>query len=211
MRIALVNGSPKPKNSSSEILLNTLMTKLQDKSIISKHDFRKQSLDNKDLDLIQASDVLVIAFPLYVDGIPAQLLSCLMQMEESFKLNANSNISVYAIVNCGFYEGKQASIALDMIENLCISSGIKYMQGMGIGGGGMLPMLSESTEGKGPWNNLWNSINKFASNILSESSDENIFVSPNIPRFIYKIGGDAGWRRQGKANGLKPKDLFARK
>ena len=44
-------------------------------------------------------------------------------------------------VNCGFYEGKQAAIALRIVENWCERRGFEYKQGIGCGAGGMLAHL----------------------------------------------------------------------
>lgn len=211
MRIALINGSPKLVNSSSEIIINTLITRLKDNNTVFRVDLHTSKINNQNLEELKDINAMVIVFPLYVDGIPSHILECLIQMEAFFKTSSNRDINVYTIVNCGFFEGSQTSIAIDMIENWCIRSGIIWKQGLGVGGGGMLSILSGSTEGKGPWNNLWSALDKLSLNILTKSSGNNIFISPNMPRFIYKIGGNRSWRQKSKNNGLTYKDLFARK
>jgi len=45
-------------------------------------------------------------------------------------------------------------------------------------------------------------------NIASGTKADNLFVSPNFPRWAYKLGAEMGWRQRIKANGLKRKDLF---
>jgi hypothetical protein len=211
MKLALINGSPKAKDSASECILKTLKNLFNHKEIISEYNFRTPKLNNKDIEQICQCNVIVIAFPLYVDGIPAHLLNCLYEMEKFLKKSEKSNIKVYAIVNCGFYEGKQNSIALEMIENWCERCGISFGRGIGIGGGGMLPSMSNVPEGKGPKKKSYEALKLLSTNISTNSSAENVFSSPGFPRFVYKLSAEAGWRQKIKANGLSSKELFLRK
>jgi hypothetical protein len=50
-------------------------------------------------------------------------------------------------------------------------------------------------------------LDNLASNILRKSSADNLYVKPGIPRFLYKLAAEMGWRQTIKANGLKTKDL----
>lgn len=211
MKLFFINGSPKVNNSASEKILESLKELLPDDYIISDYNFRKQQVDIKVIEQISESNAIVLAFPLYVDGIPSQLLKGLYQIEKYFKSNPNPNIKVYALINCGFYEGSQASIALEMLENWCEKTGISWGQGIGIGGGGMLSSVKGPLEGPGPNKDLGIALNGLAKNVSTSSSDVNIFTSPNFPRFVYKMGGDFGWNQQIKSNGLTKKDLFIRK
>ena len=210
MNIALINGSPKAKDSASGNILATLKKVLPENHNIYYYKFNTPQVTHKDIEEISNCSAIVIAFPLYGDGIPSHLLNCLVQMESYFRVNTNSNIIVYALVNCGFYEGKQAKWALEMIEHWCIKSDLKWGQGIGIGGGGMLSNLPASSSGQGLTKNLLEGLNKISNNISSSISADNIFVSPNIPRVLYKIGGAIGWNQQIKSNGLTKRDLNIR-
>jgi len=211
MKIALVNGSPKFKDSASGNILNALKPKLQDKNIIEKYSFRTTEISNDVLEQISKCNVIVFAFPLYVDGIPSHLLRCLYQMEKYLRSNINNEIYVYTIVNIGFYEGKQAAIAIEMMKNWAEKANVKWGQGIGIGGGGMMSMLDKSTDRQGLMKNVHNTLTDAANNILSCKSSDEIYISPSIPRIAYKIGGEMGWRQAAKKNGLETKDLFIKK
>jgi multimeric flavodoxin WrbA len=211
MKIALINGSPKAKESASEAVLQMLKPLLHDENEIIEYDFRKSMLNVNELEQIAECNALVFAFPLYVDGIPSHLLNCLYQMEAFFKTKPAGNLTVYSLVNCGFYEGQQASIALEIMKNWCDKAKLNWGQGIGIGGGGMLKILTGVPNGQGPKKNLWIALESIASNITAAAAADNIYISPNLPRFIYKLGAEAGWRQQIKANGLKRKDLFTKR
>lgn len=208
MKIALINGSPKFKRSASGIILNSIKAKLQDDNIIEDYSFRTNEINNDDLEQISKSNVILFIFPLYVDGIPSHLLRCLYQMEKHFSLIKNNDLHVYTIVNAGFYEGKQAAVAIEMMKNWAEKANLKWGQGIGIGGGGMLSMISNSADNKGPMKDVHIALTALATNILGLKTAYEIYTSPGIPRIVYKIGGEMGWRQSAKKNGLKTKDLF---
>lgn len=211
MKISLINGSPKVKYSSSECVLQALKSLLPKEHEVMEYHFRMSNLSEFNLEQIRESDILVFAFPLYVDGIPSHLINCLYQIERFFKTKPLREITVYAIVNCGFYEGKQNVIALEMIKNWCEKTKLNWGQGIGIGGGGMLPMLAGLPDGKGPKKNLSKALKTIANSIAIGVTEDDIFISPNFPRFAYKLAAEMGWRKQIKENGLRGKDLFIKK
>lgn len=210
MKIALINGSPKFKDSASGVILNSIKPKLGD-NVIEEYAFRTNDISNDDLEQISRCNVLLFTFPLYVDGIPSHLLRCLYQMERYFSSNKNNDIYVYAIVNIGFYEGKQAAIAIEIMNNWAGKVGLKWGQGIGIGGGGMMSMISNSTDSKGTMKDVHIALTVLAENILARKMADEIYTSPGIPRIAYKIGGEMGWRQSAKKNGLTIKDLIKEK
>ena len=211
MRIALINGSPKTKNSASGCILQALKGLLPDEHEITEYSLRKSKISASDLEQISESSVLVFSFPLYVDGIPSQLLNCLYQMEMFFKAKAVKTMTVYSLVNSGFYEGEQNAIALEMIKNWCVKAGVDWGQGLGIGGGGMYPAMAAVPDGQGPKKNLQKALRIIAENLSAGAAAENIYINPGFPRILYKLAAEMGWRQQIKANGLKRKDLFTKK
>ena len=87
MKIALLNGSPKYKNSSSEILLADLKSCILEAAKTAEDACRETDIleitlhhDNVPPEIIQkleSADAWVFSCPLYVDGLPGHLLSCL--------------------------------------------------------------------------------------------------------------------------------------
>ena len=138
MRIALTNGSPKRRGSASGCILQHLQPLLeQDGHATAAFSLHNPELASQDAQGIGECDVLIFALPLYVDGLPSHLVSCLMQLEESLA-GSGRRQTVYAIVNCGFYEGHQAKWALNILENWCHRTGLRWGYGIGLGAGGML-------------------------------------------------------------------------
>lgn len=203
LNIALINASPKAKDSASGYLLEELKPLLKD-SAVSEYVMRTAQL--KEMDTLLKQDAVVFAFPLYVDGIPSHLLHCLSQWEELAK-GQKSALRVYAIVNCGFYEGHQNQNALQILMNWCAKAGLTWGQGIGIGCGGMVAAIHGIPHGKGPKKRISLALESLAEHILSGEGSEDIDTQPVFPRSLYKLAGEMGWRQAAKSNGLKSKDL----
>ncbi|MBD5082346.1 MAG: hypothetical protein HDT44_11370 [Ruminococcaceae bacterium] len=205
MKICIINGSPKANNSTSELLIGYLMPFIKENEIItyriSKRDFSEIQFSQ-----IQNSEALIFAFPLYIDSIDSHLLRFLLELEKrGFE---NKNISVYCIINNGFYEGRQNQTAADIMKNWCEAVGLTYGQTLGVGAGEMLPFLKDIPLGHGPNKNIGIAFQKLSRNILSLSQGKDLFVSPNWPRFLWKIQSSLDfWYPQAKKNGLKRKEL----
>lgn len=212
MRIVLINGSPKEKSSASGSLLESLKSyvlagdiKLEEAVEIGLH---KTAVLENDLEKLENADALVFSFPLYVDGIPAHLLSCLVQLE---KANwKKETVHVYGIVNCGFYEGIQTEFALSVLKNWCVKAGVTWGGGVGVGGGGGLAQMPDVKGGHGPKAPVENALKEMAEKIIQKETQENAYVSVAFPRRLYQMGAQMGWRQMIKANGGKAADLGKR-
>lgn len=205
MRIALINGSPKAKNSASGTLLEDIKGYLGEKAELVELGFHSAVILNETIEELAKTDAWVFAFPLYVDGIPGHLLSCLVQLEAA--RIQNPQIRIYGVVNCGFYEGIQAELALQLLQNWCEKSGFLWSGGIGVGGGGGLAMMPKLEPGQGPKAPIDKALASLSEVILKKESQDNKYVSVAFPRFLYKLGAQMGWRQMIKANGGKAKDL----
>lgn len=205
MRIALINGSPKVNNSASGSLLEDLKGYFEKKEEVVEFAFHATTISKEEIEVLAKADAWVFAYPLYVDGIPGHLLSCLIQLEEVCL--QNPQIYIYGIVNCGFYEGIQAEFALKILQNWSIKAGFSWGGGIGIGGGGGLAMMPKMEPGQGPKAPVDKALEALAATVFQHGSQENNYVSVAFPRFLYKIGAQIGWRQMIKKNGGKAKDL----
>lgn len=212
MKIALINGSPKPNSSASSLILKDLGSLLSEHEVI-KVRIRNPVIKEEDMDFLLSCEVLVFAFPLYVDGIPSHLLSVLEKIEVAKKNEKQDNSNqdkvpfVYALVNSGFYESKQNSIAIEMMKNFAKRAGFCFGQGVGIGAGGMISSLSNVPLGHGPKKNYGVALCEIAENIEKKETGDTLFPKMNFPKFFYTKAAQMGWRKTIKQNGLKRKDI----
>ena len=205
MKIIIINGSPKTIKSNSEILGNYLFPLLKENNIKKYYSIYFQ-LNDKTKNEIYNSDVLIFIFPLYVDGIPSNLLKLLVKFEKENVVRPETKI--YCIVNNGFYEGKQNFLALLHMKNWCKKVNAKWGQGIGIGSGELLPYLKKFKLGQGPLKNLEKILNRLSRNILTLNSDKNIYINPNWPKSLYFIQGSVSWILKARKNNLKIRELF---
>ena len=205
MKIIIINGSPKTIKSNSEILGNYLFPLLKENNIKKYYSIYFQ-LNDKTKNEIYNSDVLIFIFPLYVDGIPSNLLKLLVKFEKENVVRPKTKI--YCIVNNGFYEGKQNFLALLHMKNWCKKVNAKWGQGIGIGSGELLPYLKRFKLGQGPLKNLEKILSRFSRNILTLNSDKNIYINPNWPKSLYFIQGSFSWILKARKNNIKIRELF---
>ena len=205
MKIIIINGSPKTVKSNSEILGNYLFPLLKENNIKKYYSIYFQ-LNDKTKNEIYNSNVLIFIFPLYVDGIPSNLLKLLVKFEKENVVRPETKI--YCIVNNGFYEGKQNFLALLHMKNWCKKVNAKWGQGIGIGSGELLPYLKKFKLGQGPLKNLEKILNRLSRNILTLNSDKNIYINPNWPKILYFIQGSFSWILKARKNNLKIQELF---
>lgn len=201
MKIALVNGSPKLRESTSAMLLHDIASYMKDQAELIEINFHHSKVSNEILEQLKTVDVIVLACPLYVDGLPGNVLACLSQLENQM----NNSLYVYGLINCGFYEGKQANIALDILKNWCNKAHLSWAGGIGIGGGGGLSQMPS-----GPKIPVEKELQLMAEHILQMQTNDNQYVSVAFPRFLYKMAAQFGWRRLIKENGGHGKDLSKR-
>lgn len=206
MKIMMIDGSPKVSKSNSEYFLNILSDFIESKDIV-KYKLSKK-VDYEDIiKEINTIDTLVFAFPLYVDSLPSHVLEFLIMLEENFKDNLKG-VNVYVIANCGFYEGKQNKIALNIMKCWCKKMNIKWAQGIGIGAGEMMGGLRNVPMGKGPNTNLGLALDNLAKNINENKSGDDIFTTPSMfPRFAFRLVANRFWISKANRNGLKKRDL----
>lgn len=204
MNIALVNANPKRGDSASKTVLRALKRSLAGAQV-TWHD--SASGDARALlCAARGCNAIVFAFPLYVDGIPANLLRQLEQICPSIA-QAAPQAKVYALVNNGFYDSCQNALALEMMQHFTQEAGLTWGQGIGIGAGGM---MRSAPIGAGPLARLGKKLNALADTILQGRSAENVTLDPNFPRFLYIQAAHMGWRLQAKKNGLKRSELYKR-
>ena len=202
MKIAMINASPKKGEGSSRTLLEKLDGLLSGERI--SVELHKKTVSEEQLAALNGCDAWVFAFPLYIDAVPSHLLSCLCQLEEQAR---DKEICVYAVVNCGFYEGCQARHAIAVIKSFCRRAGLEWGMGVGFGGGGGLEFMSGVPLGAGPMKSLGGAFDALAKAIVNGTSADDALISIDFPRFLYTIGAESMWNKMAKANGLKKKDL----
>lgn len=138
--ILILNGSPKKKSSTSGFLGKVMGFFLAGCNV-RYASLRLPGGYSAILKQLEDIDVLILAVPLYVDGMPSHVLD-FMQQAERFCVEHGCRFSLYVISNNGFIEGTHNKVHLNMYECWCRRAHITWGGGIGIGGGEMLSVLS---------------------------------------------------------------------
>lgn len=135
MKTVFINCSPKKRFCASSyfITLERLFVSGEKMTVNlrTKNDYERILLQ------LENADTVVFSLPLYVDGIPSHVLRFL-EILEQFCREKDLHFSVYCIANNGFIEGRQNEPLMQMFENFCVRTGLRWGGGTGIGGGVML-------------------------------------------------------------------------
>ncbi|MCL2319246.1 MAG: NAD(P)H-dependent oxidoreductase [Treponema sp.] len=202
-KIAVINGSPKAKDSVSTLLVDQVKNILETElTVYQATKLKSQDDISAELAQIIQSDVLLFVFPLYVDSLPAPLIKILGSLEHAAKTRGGLLPKVYAVCNCGFYEAEHTRIALEIIGNFCIRTGFRWGYGLGIGMGGILLSVGKNMS-RGPAANVYSALAELCKSIQDNIADNssgahNVFITPNFPRFLYSLGGNVSWRQMAK-------------
>lgn len=189
----ILNGSPRvPKSNSkgySELFVKYFegeceyfnITKTNHKNLCEKMD--------------EFSDVLLV-FPLYADSLPVTMLNFLKSLEENLP-SKKPTISV--IVNCGFIEHEQNSVAIKIIKLFAKQNGFEIGSILCIGGG-------EAILGTPFKHIVALKIKKFAKSVY-RSKYENLSVTMPISKKTYILASTKYWIRYGERNGITEEQM----
>jgi len=224
MTITAINGSPKGSVSNSLEVISILKSMLPAETIwrtvSSIKEVRGDEMSGPVDAALVAADVLLIAFPLYVDGLPATLMEYLERYAAA--RSASSALGalgaggrkqrVFAVANCGFYEGEQNAAALEIVAHFCAAAGLEWCGGAGIGTGEMILGIKNMPPEAGIRKPVIGAIRLVADAIAAEDGRlaGPVFTQHGFPWILYKLAGEAGWRSKVKKNGLARKAIDAR-
>ncbi len=200
--VILLNGSLKGKRGNGYYLLQRLQEfdigPCEERDIVNV----LRDADGFIRELSQA-DALVIAAPLYVDSLPAQMLRLMEELYEK-RGAVKVGLPVYVLSNLGFYESSQIKNMLDMVKNWCRRMDFIYGGGLAVGAGGMMSAFRSIPLGVGPNMALGRDLKKMAEAIRTGGEMGNVFSQPSfLPRFIYMQAAHTLFRKTGKANGAR--------
>lgn len=192
----LLIGSPKRTGSTSEKLGHLLLKCLHEYGFGSHVEHIGNAIRNNNLnevvEKVNESDIIIISTPLYVDSLPAPLISFLETYRNDHQ---NKDKMIVGIVNSGFPEPYHNNTAIENLRIFALQSDLIWSGGFAIGGGGAFNSDDLSTT-------------KMAKNIVKAFEKAALFLSKRdpippeaiklasyslIPRWMYVMFGQIGW------------------
>jgi len=161
------------------------------------------------LSQVAGCDLLLLAFPLYIDCLPAALIATLELIVAQRKTTAPSKRQrLLAIVNNGFPEATQNATAIAICRQFAAEAGFDWAGGLSLGGGGTINGLKLEEAGYMA-RNIRKALCLAAQNLLDEkvlcNTALELMAKPIVPKSLYILIANRGWKKMAKKYGAEKK------
>jgi multimeric flavodoxin WrbA len=210
-RAVLLVGSPRITKSTSQSLGTYLIGQLQAHGVETRTIPIYPSLNSKErerelLDTVDRADLTVLAFPLYVDSLPAPV-TALLEKIAAYRRESSPGGFFSAIVNCGFPEAFQNETALAICAEFARRSGFSWMGGLSLGGGeGLIhgvPLNDIGRRATSLKTALTLTAEALANGKPVPNEAQDLFSKPIISAWLYRLIGSFSLKRQAKQFGMQ--------
>ncbi len=209
-RALLLVGSPKTRKSTSNALGGYLFEQLSARAIqtetiylhtVLRSPAKMQAL----LDAVDAADLVTLAFPLYVDSLPAPVIEALERIAAHRQGRDPAHRQLFtAIANCGFPEAYQTATALAICETFAQQAGFEWAGSLALGGGQMLNGMPLEEAG-GMTIRMRQSLEAAAEALAQgqaiPEAAQDMMARPVIPPWLYRLSGWLRWVSDAKGYG----------
>ncbi len=208
-RALLLVGSPRTRKSTSNSLGSYLFELLKAHNIQTETIYIHTTMYSAErtkamLSAIDLADLVLLAFPLYVDSLPAPVMNALEHIaSHRTSQSGNKPRQLFAaIANCGFPEPNHNATALAICENFARLTNFQWARSLALGAGeGMIHGM--------PLNELDGRViplkkaldlaaESLAQGMVIPSEAQALLAKPFIPGWLYRAMGVYGWRQQAK-------------
>lgn len=210
-RALLLVGSPRTKKSTSASLGSYIFDQLTTRGMETQTIQIYTSLYSQErmkvmLDAIDRTDLVVLAFPLYVDSLPAPVTAALERIAAHRKENP-TQIRFAAIANCGFPEAKHNDTALAISSEFARQNGFAWLGGLSLGAGQGVVHGTPLNELDGRAIPLKAALDLAAEALANgdpiPQTARDLLAKPIIPAWMYTLNGRFGWRQAAKQYGMQ--------
>jgi multimeric flavodoxin WrbA len=211
-KAVLLVGSPRTRKSSSQALGGYLFDRLALGQVETKTFYIHTSLYSQErmqalMEAVDTSDLVMLAFPLYVDSLPAPVMAALERIAAR-RLGKNGNRPRFAaIANCGFPEAAHNHTALAICEAFARQAGFDWAGALSLGAGEGLVHGAPLPEAGGPVIRIRKALDLAAAALLSGEAIPpeavEMLAKPIIPDWMYRLMGVYGWKKQAKQYGVQ--------
>ena len=205
-RTVLLNGSMRNKDGNSAKLAKQLAKRLEKEvEFVDLKDWMKDmpGLVKK----LEAAPAIVFCIPLYVDGLPSQVIRLMEKFEKEYR---GDKKKIYVLANMGLYESSQLVNLFSAVTQWSRKMGFEYCGGLGVSAGELLGGLMEMIPfGRGPIRKTSEGMDLLARAINSESKTYDIYAEPKgFPKWLFIQIANVNWDRTAKKNGIDPKEMY---
>ena len=211
-RALLLVGSPKTHKSTSNSLGEYLFDHLGAQSIeietiylytVLRNFHKMQAL----LDAIDTADLIMLAFPIYVDTLPAPVIEALERIMSHRMAHGEFHRQLFsAIANCGFPEVHHCANSLALCENFALQAGFEWAGSLALGAGEMINGTS-LVEAGGMAIRIRQSLELAAGSLAQgqvvPQAAQDLMSKPVIPHALYRLSGWWRWNQMSQHYGVR--------
>jgi multimeric flavodoxin WrbA len=214
----LLVGSPRTRKSTSHSLGSYLIEKLSAQNIETKIIQIHTSIRSPErmktlLEGVDAADLVLLAFPLYIDSLPAPTIEALERITAHRAARVGTGTSPVhhqlfaAIANCGFPEAHHNETGLAICAKFAHKAGFHWAGSLALGAGEGMVHGMPLHELDGRVTPLKKALD-LAANALAQGGPipeeaQTLWAKPFIPGWLYRLMGVYGWRQQAKKYGME--------
>lgn len=208
-RALLLVGSPRTQKSNSNSLGGYLFEKLNRRSIETETVYLHTVVGSSQkmqalFRALDEADLVTLAFPLYVDSLPAPVILALERIAAR-RWAMKSRPSLFAaIANCGFPEARHTATALAICRQFARQVGFEWAGALGLGGGEMLqgaPLVEKGGQTLRIRQSLDMAAEALAQGRPIPEAAQEMLGKPVLPAWTYRLAGDLGWLRDANRYG----------
>jgi multimeric flavodoxin WrbA len=208
-RALLLVGSPRMASSNSMAVGSYLLNRLKEKGIAVEviqlyQAMRADALWQQLLEAIGNADLVILAFPLYIDTLPADMLLALRRL--AVGISPVSGKGLVAIANSGFIESVQSANALGSCALFARQTGFEWRGSIAIGGGEGLIKRIPLDQQQGPVVPLKLALDQMAVALANGGPvpDEarRRIARPFVPAWLFRMVGTMQWKKQAHRHGV---------
>ncbi|MBR2531493.1 MAG: flavodoxin family protein [Lachnospiraceae bacterium] len=207
-KVLLLNGSERSVNGNSAKLAARLlkMLKTEAESIALK----PYAGSLQDLfPLLDAASDLVLCMPLYVDGLPSQVIRFMEYARHEYH---GTSKRVYVLANMGLYEAGQLENLFEAVRQWCGVMQFEYCGGLGLSAGEFIGVMANALPiTAGPLKTVGLGLQKLAGAIDTGTPLQEVYTGPRfLPRPLFVFIANQSWNGEARRNGIRPADLYRR-
>jgi multimeric flavodoxin WrbA len=200
-RALLLVGSPKNQQSNSNALGGYLFEQLNRRAIGTETMYLHTVVSSPPrmealFRALDEVDLVTLAFPLYVDSLPAPVIQALEKIAVRPRARESGRPRFSAIANCGFPEAHHTATALAICHTFARQAGFEWAGALGLGGGDMLrgePLVEKGGQTLRIRQALDLAAEALAQGHSIPEAAQELLGKPIIPAWMYRLAGDLGW------------------
>lgn len=218
MRALLVVGSPRGKASTSQALGSRLLRRLEAYGLEIEETTVAAVLGSSEARhalyrAADAADIVIVAFPLYVDQLPAPLIQTLELLADRRRGAMGATPwpgplaqRLVAVVQCGFPETHQNRPAVDIMRRYAKEAGFRWAGALALGMGGAVGRRLPDKP-RGMLRNVVKALDLAAASLAAGGDvPENatgLMAEPLMPCWFYVLAANWGFRSRMRKAGAR--------